>query len=408
VQRYRCFGDWTSLELRPLTLLYGRNNAGKSALLRTLPILARSTGAGALSPWELGNADGPGQGASFTDALWRGRKLKTMGLKLRWQTPEGTLTDRFLLRYIDELPGVVVSEIELRDSTNAVTFEAKAKPYPDHETFVLADDREWLPGFRGLAPTSATSDPGHGPLLIALSERLSSLNAGVQWLTSIRSAPKLLITPADGRQTMMSPRGEEAAGIVVSNEGILASVREFYSGKEIGRDLRVDSVGSDRYRLVLDTPGYLEWGIPLTDVGAGMGQVLPVLVAAAFAREFGGSRIVAIEDPEAHLHENARRALAEHLVEIVRDDADPPRFVLETHSRTFLLAIQLAVAQGKLPPDHVRIYWLDPQPDGSAIPLAVDLNEHGRPTSVALQAVLDEDQRLATELLELHLSSGAI
>ena len=39
---YRAFSRPTELELRPLTLLYGWNSAGKSALLRLLPLLAHS------------------------------------------------------------------------------------------------------------------------------------------------------------------------------------------------------------------------------------------------------------------------------------------------------------------------------------------------------------------------------
>ncbi len=41
-ERYRCFYERSTLELRPLTLLYGRNNVGKSALLRLLPLLGAS------------------------------------------------------------------------------------------------------------------------------------------------------------------------------------------------------------------------------------------------------------------------------------------------------------------------------------------------------------------------------
>ena len=42
VREYRCFRDWTEIELRPLTLLFGYNGAGKSALIRLLPALMES------------------------------------------------------------------------------------------------------------------------------------------------------------------------------------------------------------------------------------------------------------------------------------------------------------------------------------------------------------------------------
>ena len=40
VENYRSFAERTSMILRPLTLLFGYNSSGKSALLRFLPLLA--------------------------------------------------------------------------------------------------------------------------------------------------------------------------------------------------------------------------------------------------------------------------------------------------------------------------------------------------------------------------------
>ena len=48
VSRYRAFAGDEVLPLRPLTLLYGRNNAGKSALTRALGVLGASVFSGAL------------------------------------------------------------------------------------------------------------------------------------------------------------------------------------------------------------------------------------------------------------------------------------------------------------------------------------------------------------------------
>lgn len=62
---YRCFRAEQVLELKPLTLLYGKNNAGKSAALRALAILCRSVSERAASAWDVGDVDGPGRGAAF-------------------------------------------------------------------------------------------------------------------------------------------------------------------------------------------------------------------------------------------------------------------------------------------------------------------------------------------------------
>jgi len=50
LENYRCFADPTTIELRPLTLLFGYNNSGKSALLRALALIAVSSRPDAGSP----------------------------------------------------------------------------------------------------------------------------------------------------------------------------------------------------------------------------------------------------------------------------------------------------------------------------------------------------------------------
>jgi predicted ATPase len=65
VANYRSFLRPTTIELRPLTLLFGYNNSGKSALLRVLPLLADSVGTPRGAPLNLDSA--AVRGASFRD-----------------------------------------------------------------------------------------------------------------------------------------------------------------------------------------------------------------------------------------------------------------------------------------------------------------------------------------------------
>jgi len=68
VHNYRSFARPTRVELRPLTLVFGRNSAGKSALLRALPLLAESFAKGrTLNPLAI-EAEAARQ-ASFRDLL---------------------------------------------------------------------------------------------------------------------------------------------------------------------------------------------------------------------------------------------------------------------------------------------------------------------------------------------------
>ncbi|MGD0413020.1 MAG: AAA family ATPase [Verrucomicrobiota bacterium] len=91
--------------------------------------------------------------------------------------------------------------------------------------------------------------------------------------------------------------------------------------------------------------------VSIADVGLGVSQTLPVLVALHVA-ELG--QMVFLEQPEIHLHPRAQFALAE----ILGDAANRGVLVVaETHSSILLRGIQAIVAEGKLSPDKVSLNW---------------------------------------------------
>jgi hypothetical protein len=96
--------------------------------------------------------------------------------------------------------------------------------------------------------------------------------------------------------------------------------------------------------------------VDISDVGYGVSQVLPVLVALIEAKE---NQMVYIEQPELHLHPNAQYLLAKPFVDAVNRGVN---VVMETHSSILLLAIQTAVANGELDPDKVSLNWFQRDP----------------------------------------------
>ncbi len=91
--------------------------------------------------------------------------------------------------------------------------------------------------------------------------------------------------------------------------------------------------------------------VDLADVGFGVSQVLPVVVAlvAAIAEQ-----PVYIEQPELHLHPRAQHRLGEILCNAAASGA---RVIVETHSGLVLRAVQTAVAKGLLDPAEVSLNW---------------------------------------------------
>lgn len=124
-------------------------------------------------------------------------------------------------------------------------------------------------------------------------------------------------------------------------------------------------------RLPRSTRGGARDLVNIADVGFGVSQVLPVLVAL-LAAETG--QLVYLEQPELHLHPRAQTALAE----ILADAADRGvRVVVETHSPLLLTAIQTLVAEDKLAPEKVKLHWFTRKEDGITEVSSADLDEAG-------------------------------
>lgn len=129
-------------------------------------------------------------------------------------------------------------------------------------------------------------------------------------------------------------------------------------------ELRVGRLPSSRRGGAMDM-------VSIADVGFGVSQILPVLVALLTAAP---GQLVYIEQPEIHLHPRAQGALASTLAAAAERGV---RVVIETHSATLLLAVQTLVAEGKLASDKVKLHWFTRLEDGVTSIASTDLDAAG-------------------------------
>ncbi|MCY4106179.1 MAG: AAA family ATPase [Chloroflexi bacterium] len=104
---------------------------------------------------------------------------------------------------------------------------------------------------------------------------------------------------------------------------------------------------------VIQDAGLQEDTVSIADVGFGVSQVLPVLVALAVAQP---GQMVYIEQPELHLHPRAQVALAEVLADAANRGV---RVVVETHSSLLLLSVMTKIARDKIDSDKVKLHWFE-------------------------------------------------
>jgi hypothetical protein len=114
--------------------------------------------------------------------------------------------------------------------------------------------------------------------------------------------------------------------------------------------------------------------VNIADVGIGVSQVLPILVALIAAR-FG--QIVYIEQPVAHLHPKSLIALSKVIVDAAKRGV---KVIIETHSATLLFAIQVAVASSQksgFNPSDIVLYWFTKNERGATEITKGEMDENG-------------------------------
>lgn len=111
--------------------------------------------------------------------------------------------------------------------------------------------------------------------------------------------------------------------------------------------------------------------VNIADVGIGVSQVLPILVALIAAQE---GQIVYVEQPELHLHPRAQVAMGELLAEAANRGV---RVIVETHSSLLLLTVQTLIAQGKIAHTDVGLHWFTRDAKGASQVQYVQPDEDG-------------------------------
>lgn len=96
--------------------------------------------------------------------------------------------------------------------------------------------------------------------------------------------------------------------------------------------------------------------VNIADVGFGVSQTIPVLVALIGAKK---GQFVYIEQPELHLHPKAQFKLASIIAHAINRGV---RVIIETHSSTLIRGIQLTVVKKNLDFKKVSLNWFTQNP----------------------------------------------
>ncbi|WP_162241522.1 AAA family ATPase [Methylobacterium sp. Leaf86] len=395
ITNFKAFQHTTEIDLKPLTLMFGYNSAGKSSLLRVLPffrdaVLNRNGGPLPLKSEAI-------RGASFDDIRCKTSsqpviifEMKFRGRIQRYQItirdiPEHKrqIVERAVVYGPDETPLMTLDWLPSDDglsqsfeSYTCTTFLSNVA----HQDVLEVD----FEGFIPVINYDTTDNAGYIGTVVLLRRALERSTSNIYWLKALRCVPSRQET-FDNVPERMKPDGSGASQILAYNDlhgsEVLQDVVSWYK-RATGSLFEIKKgafLGTDLISATLAPLEAASATVALTDTGEGMGQVLPILTLLALARhrKLGDNPLLAVEHPELHLHPSAHPSLADLFCEAASIDS-PPNIIVETHSENFLLAVQLSIIEGRLPASSVVIYWVRYRNE-TAIAEKIEFDTLGRP-----------------------------
>ena len=404
VQGFKSLANESRIEVRPLTILAGANSSGKSSIMQPL-LLMKQTLEASYDPGPL-LLNGPN--AKFTSVNQFISRLQKNSDSQKFSIAIENAERNFILKNVFsfkkdqmvEIREMVIGEIEgkrvvyLRpnqssgDLVNSMSkFREGGLKLPEGVRLAVVRKQCFL---------DIVYEALNEKTKKALSRLSGFSERGIIYLSTYELIDKALrgmihVPGLRGNPERVYPRTATGPDFPGTFEHYVATIIADWQETKDGRLKRLEVMLADlgltwkiSAKGVNDTQIELQVGllpkskqggddlVSIADVGFGVSQVLPVLVALLVAEP---GQLVYLEQPELHLHPRAQYALAKILADTAKRGV---KLVVETHSALLLLKVQTLVAKGDLDPNLVKLHWFSRSgEDGMTSIQSADLDENG-------------------------------
>lgn len=381
LENYRCFKDRQEVDLGRITVVLGRNNAGKSAVVRALPVL--STGIRTESPYPLDLDPDREFASSFTDLIHGSSPHGRISVGFSSRTADGqVLNAEADIQNIADQGTQLVSSLKIRYGSESEEFSWVPGPdaYSSERRTYRSGQTEKQLSFRGLLPDSADWSDSIGGVP-GITRKVREEFDDIRYLGPFRNGPDRFFRASLRSGKSVGSRGERALGILVADEmrgrgRVTRELNNLLAEMLPGWRFVITDVGAGMYVPRLHSTRDPELFVHLDDVGTGVVQFLPLLIQRASDKAEPPVHpvIEIVEEPELHLHPSAHATIADLYIDAAQESN--VRFLVETHSENFLLRLRRRVAERRLRPEDLKIYFVE-QSEGSAFLQKIEVDTLG-------------------------------
>lgn len=393
VSGYKSLSARQTVEIGPITVLAGANSSGKSSMLQPL-LLMKQTLEAAYDPGPL-LINGPNVKSTSTDQLFSkcGREDASEVLEIGIEVHGNTTVTT---RYTRENKKLAIEEMLVVHDGHQQTIRPGMSDDEIQKVLLRSDAQVFRavlgvpgPALRGqvvrnrcfLEVTLASGEHSNMFVRNAPADAVISHIRELIHLPGLRGNPERAYPVSAVGETFPGTFDKYAASVIAKWEAEnqaekLKKVGEYLELLGLTWKVATEALDETQVQVKVGRLAHAARGgahdlVNIADVGVGISQALPIVVALVVARP---GQMVYIEQPEIHLHPASQGKLAEMFADAARRGV---RVVVETHSSLLLLAIQTVVASRGLVPSDVKLHWFTRDATGSTKVTSGELDESG-------------------------------
>jgi predicted ATPase len=137
-------------------------------------------------------------------------------------------------------------------------------------------------------------------------------------------------------------------------------------------DIKPHKIGGGRFDLRVKVTQNSGWS-SLTDVGFGISQLLPILVADL---QMDSNSTMIIAQPEIHLHPSIQAKLGDYFVHEANESQ--MQYIIETHSEYLINRLRLCIVKGEIESEDVAVYYFENTAKEGSIAHRIEFSKHGQ------------------------------
>ena len=395
VKGFKSIAEECEIDIRPLTILAGANSSGKSSIMQPLLMLKQTLEA-RYDPGPL-KIDEPNvqftEASQFLSTLLNGKKADRFQVRIETRVRDFAHSVETTFRKGQTGFEIVEMTTEVRQAAQPLPFKYFTL-YPEmstEEIRSLGDQGPIRSDFTGVKRSYCflrfestednphSLDPTEDKRLYNVTHHIESAIFDTIHLPGLRRNPERIYKLSSIGPRYPGTFENYAASIIhewqEAKDYHLKTVADALYTLGLTGQVQTQKIGDVSIevrvsRLPHDRTDEADM-VNIADVGLGVSQVLPVLVALIAAEP---GQLVYLEQPELHLHPRAQVALARVLADAAKRGV---RVVAETHSSLLLLGVQTLVAEGDISSELVKLHWFTRQEDGVTEVNSVNLDKAG-------------------------------